>query len=96
MLDDFEAALDSREFVTHISPGKLIILRDRVLSHRQMGIQAFTFQEFVNTLSGKRTLSFKCAMHSKDRQVRIFFYKLSCFTLAIKYTSVYETLKKSR
>lgn len=68
-LDDFEKALDSRDFVTHISPGKLIILTDRVRAHKQNGTTAFTFQEFVNTLSGKRTLSFKCAMHAKDRQV---------------------------
>jgi len=34
-----------------------------------MGTSAITFQEFVNTLSGKRTLSFKCAVHAKDKQV---------------------------
>ena len=72
-LDDFEHALDSREFITNISPGKIIILRDRLMAHRQMpGISAITFQEFVNTLSGKRTLSFKCAVHAKDKQVNHF------------------------
>jgi len=68
-LDDFEVALDSREFITNISPGKIIILKDRLMAHRQIGVSAVTFQEFVNTLSGKRTLSFKCAMHAKDKQV---------------------------
>jgi hypothetical protein len=48
----------------------LIILKDRLMAHRQIGVSAVTFQEFVNTLSGKRTLSFKCAMHAKDKQVR--------------------------
>ena len=73
-LADFELALESREFITHISPGKLIILKDKLLAHRQMGDSAITFQEFVNTLSGKRTLSFKCAVHSKDKQVCICIY----------------------
>ena len=68
-LADFEVALDSREFITNISPGKLIILKDKLIAHRQMGVSAITFQEFVNTLSGKRTLSFKCAVHAKDKQV---------------------------
>jgi hypothetical protein len=45
------------------------MLRDRVYAHQQMGVTAVTFQEFVNTLSGKRSLSFKCAVHAKDRQV---------------------------
>ena len=71
-LADFELALESREFITHISPGKLIILKDKLLAHRQMGDSAITFQEFVNTLSGKRTLSFKCAVHSKDKQVCMY------------------------
>ena len=68
-LDDFERALESREFIMNISPGKLIILKDRLMAHRAMGTSAITFQEFVNTLSGKRTLSFKCAVHAKDKQV---------------------------
>ena len=72
-LDDFEQALDSREFITNISPGKIIMLKDRLLAHRQIGVSAVTFQEFVNTLSGKRSLSFKCAVHAKDKQVRRFF-----------------------
>ena len=70
-LDDFEIALESREFITNISPGKIIMLKDRLLAHRQIGVSAVTFQEFVNTLSGKRSLSFKCAVHAKDKQVSI-------------------------
>ena len=34
-----------------------------------MGVSAVTFQDFVNILSGKRTLSFKCAMHCRDKQI---------------------------
>lgn len=65
-LEDFEVALDTRDFLQTISPGKLIILQDRALLLRQLGLSAITFQDFVNTLSGKRTLSFKCAMHCRD------------------------------
>ena len=68
-IEDFEKALDSRDFLQAISPGKLIILQDKAVQLRQMKISAITFQDFVNTLSGKRTLSFKCAMHCRDKQV---------------------------
>ena len=44
-------------------------LQDKAVQFREMGISAVTFQDFVNTLSGKRTLSFKCAMHCRDRQI---------------------------
>ena len=30
---------------------------------------AITFQQFVNVMSGKRTQSFTCAVHWRDRQV---------------------------
>ena len=66
-LDDFVKALDSRDFLQAISPGKLIILQDKALQLRQLHKSAITFQDFVNTLSSKRTLSFKCAMHSRDK-----------------------------
>merc|ERR1719195_203559 len=68
-LDDFEVALETRDFLEAISPGKLIILQDKAVQFREMGISAVTFQDFVNTLSGKRTLSFKCAMHCRHRQI---------------------------
>ena len=67
-MDDFVKALDSRDFLQAISPGKLIILQDKALQLRQLHKSAITFQDFVNTLSSKRTLSFKCAMHSRDKQ----------------------------
>ena len=66
-LDDFVKALDSRDFLQAISPGKLIILQDKALQLKQLHKSAITFQDFVNTLSSKRTLSFKCAMHSRDK-----------------------------
>ena len=31
---------------------------------------AITFQQFVNVMSGRRTASFTCAVHWRDRQVR--------------------------
>ena len=66
-LEDFVKALDSRDFLQAISPGKLIILQDKALQLKQLHKSAITFQDFVNTLSSKRTLSFKCAMHSRDK-----------------------------
>ena len=66
-MEDFVKALDSRDFLQAISPGKLIILQDKALQLKQLHKSAITFQDFVNTLSSKRTLSFKCAMHSRDK-----------------------------
>ena len=66
-MEDFGKALDSRDFLQAISPGKLIILQDKALQLKQLHKSAITFQDFVNTLSSKRTLSFKCAMHSRDK-----------------------------
>ena len=43
---------------------------------------AITFQQFVNVMSGKRTQSFTCAVHWRDRQVGrigIFSRKLRTF-----------------
>ena len=31
---------------------------------------AITFQQFVNVMSGKRSSSFTCAVHWRDREVR--------------------------
>ena len=45
------------------------VLQDKAVQFREMGVSAVTFQDFVNILSGKRTLSFKCAMHCRDKQI---------------------------
>ena len=45
-VDVFEAALDSRDFVQMISPGKLIILQDRLKQVRLFG-QIISFEALI-------------------------------------------------
>ncbi|KAL0103571.1 hypothetical protein PUN28_017676 [Cardiocondyla obscurior] len=65
-LEDFLAALKSPEWKAEIPTNKRDILLTRAKESR---VEAVTFQDFVNVMSGKRTRSFKCAVHHRDREV---------------------------
>ncbi|XP_012538254.1 protein rhomboid [Monomorium pharaonis] len=65
-LEDFLTALRSPEWKAEIPTNKRDILLTRA---KESGIEAITFQDFVNVMSGKRTRSFKCAVHYRDREV---------------------------
>ncbi|XP_046433755.1 protein rhomboid [Neodiprion pinetum] len=65
-LDDFLVALDSQEWREEVPANKRDILRARV---KESTVDAITFQDFVNVMSGKRSRSFKCAVHHRDREV---------------------------
>ncbi|XP_077299822.1 rhomboid-related protein 3-like [Arctopsyche grandis] len=63
---DFLKALKTPELQAHIPSNKRDVLLERA---RQSKADAITFQDFVNTMSGKRSRSFKCAVHHRDREV---------------------------
>ncbi|XP_048509424.1 protein rhomboid [Athalia rosae] len=65
-LDDFLNALESQEWKDEVPANKRDILRVRV---KESSVHAITFQDFVNVMSGKRSRSFKCAVHHRDREV---------------------------
>ncbi|XP_072747984.1 protein rhomboid isoform X1 [Anoplolepis gracilipes] len=65
-LEDFLTALSSPEWKAEIPTNKRDILLTRAKESR---VQAVTFQDFVNVMSGKRTRSFKCAVHYRDREI---------------------------
>ncbi|XP_071560733.1 protein rhomboid [Temnothorax nylanderi] len=65
-LEDFLAALRSPEWKAEIPTNKRDILLTRAKESR---VEAVTFQDFVNVMSGKRTRSFKCAVHHRDREI---------------------------
>ncbi|XP_065338239.1 protein rhomboid [Cloeon dipterum] len=64
--DDFVVALHSPDFVSQVEPNKREILAEKA---QQRLTSAITFQDFVNVMTGKRTRSFKCAVHHRDREV---------------------------
>ncbi|CAD6221206.1 GSCOCG00005088001-RA-CDS [Cotesia congregata] len=64
--EDFLEALTSPEWRAEIPVNKREILLARV---KESHADAITFQDFVNVMSGKRTRSFKCAVHHRDREV---------------------------
>ncbi|RZF49028.1 hypothetical protein LSTR_LSTR011390 [Laodelphax striatellus] len=64
--DDFVEVLKTPDFVSEVTPNKLELLVERAQDRRTTAI---TFQDFVNVMSGKRTRSFKCAVHHRDREV---------------------------
>ncbi|XP_063980370.1 protein rhomboid [Diachasmimorpha longicaudata] len=64
--DDFLRALASTEWKCEIPANKREILLTRV---KESYVDAVTFQDFINVMSGKRTRSFKCAVHHRDREV---------------------------
>jgi rhomboid-related protein 1/2/3 len=69
-LEAFDQALASKDFRDNVAEGKIDILRDKVLQLQRGGRNSITFQEFVNVMTRKRTLSFKCAIHCRDKQVQ--------------------------
>uniref|UniRef100_T1J9T3 Peptidase S54 rhomboid domain-containing protein n=1 Tax=Strigamia maritima TaxID=126957 RepID=T1J9T3_STRMM len=63
---DFLCALSSPEFQSEVDPKKRELLAEKA---EQSKTNAITFQDFVNVMSGKRTRSFKIAVHHRDREV---------------------------
>ncbi|GAB6033655.1 hypothetical protein CHUAL_013717 [Chamberlinius hualienensis] len=64
--DDFLLALESPEFQSEVEPNKRELLANKA---RERKTTAITFQDFVNVMSGKRSRSFKIAVHHRDREV---------------------------
>ena len=65
---DFILLLAKPEFKDAVPDEKIDTLLE--LAYRYSSTtSAITFQQFVNVMSGKRTPSFQCAMHHRDRQV---------------------------
>ncbi|XP_050295712.1 protein rhomboid [Anthonomus grandis grandis] len=63
---DFLNAMDNPEFRERVNTGKRQILLDKA---RTATTPSITFQDFVNVMTGKRSRSFKCAVHHRDREV---------------------------
>ncbi|CAD7082034.1 unnamed protein product [Hermetia illucens] len=69
-VDDFVVALKSPEFQSQVPVNKRELLYDRAMKAKlPQGPGFVSFQDFVNVMSGKRTRSFKCAVHHRDREV---------------------------
>ncbi|CAL4114189.1 unnamed protein product, partial [Meganyctiphanes norvegica] len=64
---DFRRVLVHPEFVAAVDVAKREQLATKALTPTT---SAITFQDFVNVMSGKRSRSFKCAVHHLDMQVR--------------------------
>ncbi|CAH1135982.1 unnamed protein product [Ceutorhynchus assimilis] len=63
---DFLVVMDQQEFRDRVNTGKRQILLEK---SRTATTPAITFQDFVNVMTGKRSRSFKCAVHHRDREV---------------------------
>ncbi|XP_055377175.1 protein rhomboid [Condylostylus longicornis] len=69
-VDTFIAALKSPEFLSQVPINKRELLHERAMKSKlPKGSGYVSFQEFVNVMSGKRTRSFKCAVHHRDREI---------------------------
>ncbi|KAH8302049.1 hypothetical protein KR044_002264 [Drosophila immigrans] len=67
---EFLVALKSPEFLSQVPMNKRELLLERAKKAQlPNGPGYVTFQDFVNVMSGKRTRSFKCAVHQRDREV---------------------------
>ncbi|XP_017138113.1 protein rhomboid isoform X1 [Drosophila miranda] len=67
---EFLLALTSPEFLSQVPMNKRELLLERAKkAQTPTGPGYVTFQDFVNVMSGKRTRSFKCAVHHRDREV---------------------------
>ncbi|ALC42852.1 stet [Drosophila busckii] len=67
---EFLVALKSQEFLSQVPMNKRELLLERSKKAQfPSGPGYVTFQDFVNVMSGKRTRSFKCAVHYRDREV---------------------------
>ncbi|CAL4079091.1 unnamed protein product [Meganyctiphanes norvegica] len=64
---DFRRVLVHPEFIAAVDVAKREQLATKALTPTTTAI---TFQDFVNVMSGKRSRSFKCAVHHLDLQVR--------------------------
>ncbi|XP_076326448.1 rhomboid-related protein 3-like [Tachypleus tridentatus] len=64
--DDFLLALESQEFQEQVDPARREALGAKAQEHKT---SAITFEDFVSVMSGKRTRSFKIAVHHRDREV---------------------------
>ncbi|KAK7790809.1 hypothetical protein R5R35_012064 [Gryllus longicercus] len=64
--EEFLEALRQPDFLAEVDANKRDILAERA---RERRTTAITFQDFVNVMSGKRSRSFKCAVHQRDREV---------------------------
>ncbi|KAH8375651.1 hypothetical protein KR200_004176 [Drosophila serrata] len=68
--EEFILALRSPEFLSQVPMNKRELLLERAKKAQlPTGPGYVTFQDFVNVMSGKRTRSFKCAVHHRDREV---------------------------
>ncbi|TDG47363.1 hypothetical protein AWZ03_006222 [Drosophila navojoa] len=69
-VSEFLVALRSPEFVSQVPMNKRELLLERAKKAQlPVGPGYVTFQDFVNVMSGKRSRSFKCAVHHRDREV---------------------------
>ncbi|XP_033159493.1 protein rhomboid isoform X1 [Drosophila mauritiana] len=69
-VEEFLVALKSPEFLSQVPMNKRELLLERAKKAKlPTGPGYVTFQDFVNVMSGKRTRSFKCAVHQRDREV---------------------------
>ncbi|XP_061389097.1 rhomboid-related protein 3 [Musca vetustissima] len=69
-VEEFLNALKSPEFISQVPMNKRELLTERAKKAKSpIGPGYVTFQDFVNVMSGKRTRSFKCAVHHRDREV---------------------------
>nr|NP_788450.1 stem cell tumor, isoform B [Drosophila melanogaster]AAF47499.2 stem cell tumor, isoform B [Drosophila melanogaster] len=69
-VEEFLEALKSPEFLSQVPMNKRELLLERAKKAKlPTGPGYVTFQDFVNVMSGKRTRSFKCAVHHRDREV---------------------------
>ncbi|XP_068148582.1 protein rhomboid isoform X2 [Drosophila tropicalis] len=69
-VSEFLVALKSPEFLSQVPMNKRDLLLERAKKAQlPTGPGYVTFQDFVNVMSGKRTRSFKCAVHHRDREV---------------------------
>ena len=69
-LADFERKLSEGQALVWLSPAKSSLLHHKIRQLSDCGVKSMTFANFVNMMTRKRTLSFKCAIHSRDRQIR--------------------------
>ncbi|KAK5640852.1 hypothetical protein RI129_009399 [Pyrocoelia pectoralis] len=63
---DLVTVLGQPEFRQRVGTGKSEVLLEKA---RTATTPAITFQDFVNVMTGKRSRSFKCAVHHRDREV---------------------------
>ncbi|XP_076333638.1 rhomboid-related protein 2-like [Tachypleus tridentatus] len=64
--EDFLVALETPEFQEQVDPSRRELLASKAEEHET---PAITFEDFVSVMSGKRTRSFKIAVHHRDREV---------------------------